>query len=453
MKKNKLIKFIAVAVVLFFLSNFYADGKIFAAGEKIWIDTSHWEIQNSFISDGYWKSSTNTRWVDTSYIANSGYWSNDSYQVWIDTSHWQSSGYWSAENYNVLVSSGHYAVSTYNVYVSSGYTFYAWVSSGYWNNYAYSVWVPGGYFREEKSGHWVIVEEYGWSINRQYPVIGSAGHAQWVTTSIFRWVDTSHYETRYSSSWVDTSHSQSIYVNTSHWEQRQSTYWVDTSHWETRQRSVWKDTGFYLSEGHWETRSGSHWVDTSRTVSQGYWENYSTYTWVDTSYSVTKKVWISSGYFADPMNGEVIVEKYPKYVFTKWHKDSGGQEASMLLGITWKIDNSLITAGEDKRKINRIYIYEDVIRYSDKGIDKVIIYDGDVAASEEGTLDFEVKFDYAGSEESMLHVYLYAENGEVGHISFPNPINGFRSINIEQGGTNTNPDLWLGGIVYEVFKF
>ena len=208
-----------------------------------------------------------------------------------------------------------------------------------------------------------------------------------------------------------------------------------------------------MYEGHWGIRSGSHWVDTSYTVSQCYWENYTTYTWVDTSYSETKKVWITSGYFADPIHGEIIVEKYPKYVFTKWHKDSEGEEASMSLKINWKVDNSLIGFGEEKRKINRIYIYEDVIRYNDKGIDKVIIYDGTFIAAEEGSLDFEVKFDYAGSEESLLHVYLYAENGETGHISFQNPINGFRSININQGGTETNPDVWLGGIVYEIFEF
>jgi hypothetical protein len=453
MDKFKIKKFIFIVVVLFFAIEFFTTSKIFAEEEKIWIDTSHWEIQNSFIPDGYWKSSINKKWIDTSYIVNNGYWSNDSYQVWIDTSHWQNSGYWTTENYNAWVNSGHNSVNTYNIFVSSGYTSYAWVNSGYWNTYAYNVWVSSGYFREEKYGYWKIVEEYGWSINRQYPVIGSAGHAQWVTYSVYRWVDTSHYETRYSASWVDTSHWESSYHDTSHWEQRQRTYWVDTSHWEMRQRSVWKDKSSYLSEGHWETRQGSHWVNTSYTVSQGHWENYTTYTWVDTSYTEASKTWITSGYFADPMHGKVIVEKSPKYIFTKWHKDSSGKEACMTLKITWKVDNSLISIEEDKRKINRVYIYEDVARYNDNGIDKVIIYDGNVTSAEEGSQDVEVKFDYAGSEDSLLHVYLYAENGEVGHISFINPINGFRSINIDQGGTETNPDVWLGGIVYEIFEF
>jgi hypothetical protein len=453
MKHIRIIKFILITILLFLLFDFLAVGKIFAEDEKIWIDTSHWEIENSLIADGYWKSEINKKWVDTSYIANSGYWSNENYQIWIDTSHWQNGGYWSSENYNVWVSSGHYAVNTCSVYISSGYTSYDWVNSGYWNTYSYSIWVSGGYKILVERGYWKIVEEYGWSINRQYPLIGSAGHAQWVTYYTYNWVDTSHYETRYSSSWVDTSHWESRYVDTSHWEQRQSTYWTDTSHWESRQRSVWKDTSFYLHEGHWETRSGSHWVDNSYTVSQGYWENFTVYVWVDTSYSETKKVWITSGYFTDTLHGEVIVEKHPKYIFTKWHKDSNGKEASMSLNITWKVDNSLVSFEEDKRRITRIYIYEDVIRYNEKGIDKVIIYDDTFAAAEEGSLDVEVKFDYAGSEESLLHVYLYSENDEAGHIFFINPINGFRSINIDKGGTNTEPDVWLGGITYEVFKF
>jgi len=153
------------------------------------------------------------------------------------------------------------------------------------------------------------------------------------------------------------------------------------------------------------------------------------------------------------MHGQILVEKQPQYVFTKWHKDSSGEEASMTLKITWEIDNNEIALEADKRKINKIYIYEDVVRYNDKGIDKIILFDGSVPSAEEGSMDIVTKFDYAGSEESLLHVYLYAENGEVGHISFINPINGFRSINIDQGGTGTNPDVWLGGIVYEVFEF
>ena len=453
MYKIKIKRVIFLAIFVFLVIELIFSNKIFAEEEKIWIDTSHWEVQNTHVSDGYWKSSENKRWIDTSYRVNQGYWFNSSYQVWVDTSHWENSGYWTTENYNIWVNSGYHRTNTYSVWVNSGYTSYNWVNSGYWRTYSYNVWVSSGYQILEAHGYWKIVEEYGWGINRLYPVIGSAGHAQWVTYYTYRWVDTSHSETRYSSSWVDTSHWESRYVDTSHWEQRQNTYWVDTSHWETRQRSVWKDTSSYIRQGHWETKSENRWVDTSYTVYQGYWQNYSTYEWVDTSYNETKKVWITSGYFANPMHGQVIVEKQPQYVFTKWHKDSSGEEASMSLKITWKIDNSEISSESDKRKINKVYIYEDVVRYNEKGIEKIILFDGSVPSAEEGSMDTVTKFEYAGSAESILHVYLYAENGEVGYISFKNPINGFRSININSSYSSLSPDLWLGGITYEVFEF
>jgi hypothetical protein len=153
------------------------------------------------------------------------------------------------------------------------------------------------------------------------------------------------------------------------------------------------------------------------------------------------------------MHGEVTVEKSPKYVFTRWHKDSNGKEAGMSLKINWKVDNSFTGEGEIKRKISRIYIYEDVLRYNEKGIEKVTIFDGSVPPAEEGSIDVEARFDYAGTEESLIHIYLYADTGETGHVSFANPVNGFRSINISQDGTSTNPDSWLGGIVNETFKF
>lgn len=429
------------------------SNKIFAEEKKIWIDTSHWEAQDVFISDGYWETKENKRWVDTSYKVNRGYWSNESYMVWVDTSYWEKSGYWSVENYDVWIKSGYNKTSTYNVWINSGYTSYTWVNSGYWNTYAYNVWISSGYYVQEAHGYWKIVEEYGWSINRLYPVVGSAGHAQWITYYTYRWVDTSHWETRYASRYIDTSHWESRHVDTSHWEQRQNTYWVDTSHWETRQRSVWKDTSVYVKQGHWETKSENRWIDTSYIIYQGYWQNYTTYDWVDTSHWETKKVWITSGYFTDPMHGKIIVEKQPEYVFTKWHKDSAGNEASMCLKITWKIDNSKIVSEADKRKINKVYVYEDVARYNEKGIEKVILFDGSVQSAEEGSLSTDARFEHSGMQESILHIYLYAESKEVGHVSFENPINGFRSININRSGSDPSPDLWLGGITYKVFEF
>ena len=121
--------------------------------------------------------------------------------------------------------------------------------------------------------------------------------------------------------------------------------------------------------------------------------------------------------------------------------------------ITWKIDNSKIVSEADKRKINKVYVYEDVARYNEKGIEKVILFDGSVQSAEEGSLSTDARFEHSGMQESILHIYLYAESKEVGHVSFENPINGFRSININRSGSDPSPDLWLGGITYKVFEF
>ena len=50
----------------------------------------------------------------------------------------------------------------------------------------------------------------------------------------------------------------------------------------------------------------------------------------------TKKVWVTSC-TTDPMHGKIYVEKSPKYVFTKWHKDQNGEESKMNLKLPGKL--------------------------------------------------------------------------------------------------------------------
>ncbi|MDD3520106.1 MAG: hypothetical protein PHU65_02565, partial [Actinomycetota bacterium] len=292
-----------------------------------------------------------------------------------------------------------------------------------------------------------------WGINRQYPVVGSAGHATLKKYEYYTWVDTSHWETRYDSRWIDTSHWKNRYIDTSHYEMKTKTYWVDTSHWENKTRRIWVDKSYYVSSGYWEKRTGRHWVDTSYTVSQGYWEAYSSFEWIDKSYYATEKIWITSGYYASPMHGQIIVEKTPEFVFTKWHKNPDDEESFMELKITWKIDNSNIKENEQIKKISKVYIYEDVVRYGDNGIDKVEIFNERVAPSVEGSVSATASFNYGGSEESTLHIYVYSENGETGHVSFPNPINGSMSVNLFELTGENNEYIWLGGITNETFEF
>lgn len=451
-KKNKILLLI-ILLILFFMLLLLKNNNLYAEDDLVWIDTSHWEQKNYLVKDGYWDKKEKTRWVDTSYVVSQGYWAYDEYSVWIDTSHWVNDGYWKNEIYNEWISSGYYKTENYYEYVKSGYTVYEWVSSGYYESYTYNVWVSSGYYRHEVFFIWVPEYDPGWGINRQYPLEGSAGHATLKKYDYYIWEDTSHWETRYGVRWVDTSQWASRYVDTSHYELRTRTYWVDTSHWESKTRKVWVDTSYYVSSGYWEKRTGKHWVDTSYTVRQGYWEPYISYEWIDTSYYVTDRVWITSGYYTSPMHGQIIVEKNPAYVFTKWHKNKSGEESSMELKITWKIDNSTITENEQKRKISRIYVYEDIVRYGDNGIETVCIFDENVNPSEEGTVFTQTKFNYGGNEESQLHIYVYSENGETGHISFSNPVNSFKSINLYEKIGEDNEHIWLGGMTKEVFGF
>ncbi|MDD3819098.1 MAG: hypothetical protein PHG41_04635, partial [Actinomycetota bacterium] len=185
-------------------------------------------------------------------------------------------------------------------------------------------------------------------------------------------------------------------------------------------------------------------------VEEGHWEDYAESVWAnedDYDYEHEHKHVDSS------LHGELVVKKDPEYVFTKWHKDEYNNECGMNLSISWKVDNSNLTEGEEEKKIVRLYIYEDVCRFDDKGIEKVIIFDGNVSPATEGNIDTVTKFEYSGSKESLLHIYLFDQDGESVHVYFSNPINGFRSINLMSEGSGTDANAWLGGISYEKFEF
>jgi hypothetical protein len=191
-------------------------------------------------------------------------------------------------------------------------------------------------------------------------------------------------------------------------------------------------------------------VDTSYTVDQGHWENKVTRVWVDTSYYQTEKVLVRDGYYAEPLHGKITVEKSPKYVFTHWHKDNNGEEACMDMRLSWDLLDEEGTPSE--KKIDRLFIYEEVVRYEDKGIQEVEIFNSNVPPSASGHVDTKTYFDYSGDPGSKLHIYLYASSGEQAHIYFNNPINGFRSINLGRDDPG-NPDLWFGGEEYGEIYF
>jgi hypothetical protein len=380
--------------------------------DLVWIDTSHWKQESIYVKDGYYRDITGKRWVDTSYVVSQGYWKTGQYRVWvvenkivsytsyryIDTSHWETK-YRDVE-----------------VFTPVNFVIFEGTNSYGWSIYAFAA-QPKGLRQVTYNGEKYMAEM--WVIDYK-PYRGGWIHAvKWV----FRYKFTK--QRQYYSQWV------------------QSGYWQSYTHYEV------------VDTSHWETRTGRHWVDTSYTVSQGYWEEYAGREWVDTSYYEFRNVWVNEGYYVSVsvIHGKVVVEKNPKYVFTRWHKDGAGSDCSMELKISWEIDNSLIKEGEEAKKIARAYIYEEVVRYKNKGIDKVEIFNGAVNESSSGSIETFTKFNFAGSEDSILHIYLFSQDDQTVHIYFNNPVNGFRSINIDYDGTNTNADKWLGGNNYGEVSF
>ncbi len=403
------ILLVSFAVYLFILpEKIYCDDWLkvdVAEGELVWVDTSHWEVRPVYVKDGYYKDVTLKRWVDTSYVVNQGYWATGEYKVWvvdkktvphttykyIDTSHWET-------RYRDV-----------QTLIPVNFTIYKGTDSYGWSVYAFAA-KPTGLRQVTYNGETYMAEV--WVIDYK-PYMGGWIHAEkWV----FRYKFVIKRE--YYSVWV------------------QSGYWQSYTYYET------------IDNSHWETRTGKYWVDTSYVVNQGYWEDYTTKEWVDTSHYEYRNVWVNDGYYTTPIHGKIYVEKDPKYIFTRWHKDSTGDECCMRLKVSWEIDNSQNKVGEENKKIVKAYIYEDVVRYKNKGIDKVIIFNSEVKESESGSITTVTKFDYAGSVESILHIYLFSQDGQTIHVYFNNPINGFRSINIDYVGTNSDADGWFGGNNY-----
>ena len=103
------------------------------------------EVMQFWVDISHWE--TTREWVEE------GHYNTSSDKRWIDTSYWVTRGYW--ENYTDIV------------WIDTSH----WVESGYWDNYTYLEWITGGYYAYKY---------------------------------ISKWVDTSHYETRYKTvnTWV-----------------------------------------------------------------------------------------------------------------------------------------------------------------------------------------------------------------------------------------------------------
>ncbi len=439
MGKSKRI-IVSILVILFlFMSTFFYSNRILhgegwlksgdTGSEKTWIDTSYWDYRQVLISDGYWEQYKARSWVDQSYYV------TQNKKAWVDTSYTVNQGYWRTESYRV--------------WVESGYTHYyqarRWVDTSRWETRYRTVtqWIPVNF--TVYSG----CTSYGWnaySFASRYAgsVVISYGGSRYLAykyvidyTSMYggRIYAVKYHCYRREASLIEPYR---VWVSSGYWQTYTDSYYVDTSHWETRTRKVWVDTSYTVNQGHWEYKP------VQVLVEDGYWEDYTGYRWVDTSYFDYKKVLVEDGYYAEPLEGKIIVRKEPRYVFTRWHKNQDGEEAKMDIEIEWGVENG---------KIEEIIVYQDVNRYGGQGVERVDICCQKISPSSDGKISATVKYDHAGDEESKIHIFLHGTNDDVAHIYFCNPINGYRSINLSSEGTDTGPDKWLGGNNFGEIEF
>ncbi len=413
LKRIIIFIFVFILILVCFSESIHADNWLKAdisEGEETWIDSSHWENKKVWIEDGYYKETLKREWINTTYTINNGYWKTEEYLVWvysstvmpytanrwIDTSHWERRSRevrkWISVNFVILIGTNSYG----------------------WNAYSFAARPRGSVtiiYRGNKyhARKWVI--DYR-------PVYGGRIKA-----------------TKYLcyQKEITTREYYNAWVSSGYWQPYTAYRTIDASHWETRTRNVW--------------------VNTSHDESYGYWNYYTQKEWIDSSHYEYEPVWVEDGFYSFSIHGEAVVQKDPKYIFTKWHKDSNGTESHMDLKISWEIDNSMVLEGEEEKEIVRVYVYEDIVRFNDQGTERVSIFNGNVTPSQEGSIETVTKFDHSGSEYSTVHVYLYSQNGESAHIYFSNPVNGFRSINIGDEGSDSDANKWMGGNNYGKVKF
>ncbi len=411
--KVKTLITVLLILILIPITNLFGDewlGTNITNEEKIWNDTSHWEKKKIWIQDGYYTNVGKKEWIDTTKTVNQGYWRTEEYNVWIESSaripyvarRWVSTSHWE-QRYRYITT-----------WVSANLTIYVGTSSYGWSVYS---------FASKRAADCII--NYGGNRYKAHkriidyrPIYGGRVYA-------IRYV---------------------CYQK----EARVRQYY-----------NVWVSSGFYqpyvayrtINTSHWETRTRQIWVDASYNIQSGYWHYYTERKWVDTSHFEYQTVWVEGGFYTSPLHGELVVEKSPRYIFTKWHEDENGEGCHMDLKLSWVVDNSVLLVGEEEKEIVRIYVYQDVIRFKNRGTERVDILDENIAPSKNGSIETEVYYDHSGSEESMVHIYLYAQNGEGTHIYFSNPVNGYKSINLGSGGSNSDAVSWLGGQYFGKIEF
>jgi hypothetical protein len=286
------------------------------------------------------------------------------------------------------------------------------------------------------------------------------GQAVWVDTSSWvtknRWVDTSHWETFWGWSWISSGywtwisagHNDFYYAYMTCWPP----YWGMPGYYITWWQEAcyccwdwgWSPMRLAYTWGHHTHRSdiycpGAGWVDTWwRWHDQSYWAwidtsywSYGPYAgWVASGYWQSYQEWVASGYWAEPLKGTIIVAKSPAFVFTRWHylttngrrQSDDDEPAHLDLKIVFSVN----------KPIKSYRIYADIQR-TDAGRAhyQVALVSGTYVVPQPiGSITAEGEYDYAGLGTHFIQIT--ATDGATATAYFDIPINGYRSINIDE---------------------
>ena len=133
--------------------------------------------------------------------------------------------------------------------------------------------------------------------------------------------------------------------------------------------------------------------------------------------------WVEEIIEEEATHGTFTIEKYPTYVFTKWHKLNDGTPAGMDLTISW----------DATRVFQNIKVQMTVVRYIEDEEEKYEIFDiYDGPADSSGQIETRLEFEHAGTEESKIFIEFITEEGNYGTLEAPTPINGYFGINISE---------------------
>jgi hypothetical protein len=366
-KKTSVFVFLIVIIFLFTTATTYAGQWVNAdtSTTQAWIDTSHYETRQVWITSGYWD------------------------QVWVDTSHWET--------------------VTEQVWVKDGYYKDVWVVDvpGHYETVTKQVWVPPVYETRTRTEYTTVtvysyadigptksrMRNAGWTFegmqDNSYqtwdPYLKRTVTVYVIDLAFSRQVT---YQVKVKDGYYKTVTEQVWVPEQGHWEK----VWVDTSHWETRTYQV--------------------------LVKDGYWKDV----WVDTSHYETSQVWVTSGYWA-PVKATVTVSKSPTYVYTKWHVDENKTPAGMTVTIT--VSNA--TIDNQPASVTSIQAYHVINRFEGQGQETIYPVSSSVNGGT-GTFKFEYPHagDSSSTLNFIVTITNSKSSAKV-RIYAPIPVNGFRT--------------------------